>query len=205
MTVKLREGIIQELPQIPYIIDQVSEAFDWAKEELSEGEYNSMLNVVYDVTEYAKHISEPNFFKTHLIVATILSYIPNVKKSEKFAKFETASKAIEKSLDGILIDPEDIRTKGCFKSTLLKITPLAKGNIELFTLMLIEIKHILLEILEGMKEAKVKSPVTSRDYVTILGYALVMANLRMANLKLPNATYEIYNEISIILNNEFNY
>ena len=51
-----------------------------------------------------------------------------------------------------------------------------------------------------MKKADVKTPITAKDYVSILGYALVMANIRMANLKLLDRTYEIYNDIIKLLN-----
>ena len=56
------------------------------------------------------------------------------------------------------------------------------------------------EIVEGMKKVDEKTPITSKDYVTILGYAVIMANIRMANLKLLDRTYEIYNNIIKLLN-----
>ena len=56
-----------------------------------------------------------------------------------------------------------------------------------------------------MEIAGVKTPITAQNYISILGYALVMANIRMANLKLLDRTYAVYNEIAIILNNNFNY
>lgn len=202
---ELEQSIISELPQIPYVIDQVDSAIKWAKEDLDEGKYNETIRLAWEVTKYAKSISETNFFKTHLIVAAILSAIPDAKLNPKFAIFDTASKAVEKTLDLITVSPKLVEERGCFKAILLTLAPLAKKSEECFTLMLMGIKLELEIILEGMKPANVKSPIGSFDYITVLGYANVVANLKMANLKLLHSTYAILNDIEILLNSEFNY
>ena len=202
---KLEDSIIEQLPQIPYVIDQVGEALNWAKEVLPEGDYNHVLKTVYEVAEFTKSTSDPNFFKTHYVVGAILSNIKGALEDERFAKFDSPSKAVEKTLKALIIDPKDVEEKGCFKAIILHLIPLAKQNMDLFTLCLIGSKNDLLSILEGMKGANVKSPITGNDYITILGYALVMANIRMANLEMTNAAYKVYNEIAILLNNDFNY
>ena len=204
---QLEDGIIEQLPQIPYVVDQVGEALKWAKEVLNEGEYNRMIRSTREVAEFTKAVSDPNFYKTHYVIAAILSAINGVVplEGERFAKFDSTSKAVEKALKALVINPKDIEERGCFKAILLKLVPLAKENMELFTVGLIGIKHDLLSILEGFKVANVKTPITGNDYISVLGYALVMANLRMANLKLTNEAYKVYNDISIMLNNDFNY
>jgi hypothetical protein len=201
----LEKSIIQELPQVPYVIDQIDEALKWAKEVLTEGEYNKMLEVTYDVTEFVKSISEPAFFKIHYVIASILSNIENPKADERFQKFDTASKAVEKALDDLTIVPESIEKIGCFKSIMLHLTPLASKNIDLFTIGLIGVKHDLMIISKGMKEAKVKTPITANDYISVLGYALVMANIRMSKINMSKQAYEIYNDILVMLNSDFNY
>lgn len=201
----MENSILENLPQIPYVVDQVSDALDWAKEALKESEYEHMLRVVAEITEHVKAISDPNFFKTYLVVASILLAIPEARKDERFKKFDTASKAVEKALEVLEIDKEMIKEKGCFKAVALKVIPMAKVNEEYFFIAMTGIKHDLLDIIEGMKPAGVKDPITTQDYVVILGYALVMANLRMANLKLGNAAYKVVNDIEILLNTEFNY
>lgn len=196
----LEKSIIEQLPQLPYVVDQVGDALKWAKEELSEGEYNHALKVTHEVACYAKSISNPNFFKVHLVVASILSYIKEAIKNEKFQRFDSASKSVEKSLSKLVVSPEAIEKHGCFKSVLLNIVPLASENQELFTIALIGIKHDLLAITEGMEKASIKAPITPEDYISILGYAIVMANIRMANIKFLDSTYKVYNEIAVILN-----
>ena len=202
---QLEDSIIQELPQIPYVIDQVGEALNWAKETLNEGDYNKLLNFTFEIVEYTKSISDPSFFKTHYVVASILTGIPSAKTNERFAKFDSASKAVEKALDALTVPPENLEKYGCFKALMLHLIPLAKENMELFTISLIGIKNSLSDVLAGIKAAGIKAPITAHDYITILGYALVIANIRMANLKMTNDAYRIYNDISIVLNNELNY
>lgn len=198
---KLEKGIFEMLPQIPYVIDQIGEALKWAKEELSEGEYNKTLKVAFEVAQFAKEVSDPNFFKTHLVVASILSNIEDAKNDERFEKFDTASKATERALNDLIVDKKSIEEKGCFKALLLHLVPLAKKDENLFVTALIGIKNDLEEIIKGMdKTAMTKSPITAQDYVTILGYAFVLDNIRMARLNLLEKSWKIYNEITILLN-----
>lgn len=198
---KLEKGIIELLPQIPYVIDQVGEALKWAKEVLPEGEYNKTLKVAFEVTQFAKDISDPNFFKTHLVIASILSNIEKAKENKKFEKFDTASKATERALDDLIVDKKSIEEKGCFKALLLHLVPLAKKDENLFVVSLIGIKNDLEEIVKGMEKANIKTPITAQDYVTILGYAFILDNIRMARLNLLEKSWKIYNEINILLNN----
>lgn len=198
---KLEKGILEFLPQIPYVIDQVGEALKWAKEVLPEGEYNKTLKVAYEIAQFAKETSDPNFYKTHLVVASILSNIEDATADKRFEKFDTASKAVEKALKELVIEQKEIEEKGCFKSILLNLVPLAKKDENLFTTALTGIKYDLLEITEAMEKADVKTPITAKDYVTILGYAFVMDNIRMAKLNLLDTSWKVYNEITVILNN----
>lgn len=203
--VDLEKSILAELPQIPYVIDQVGEAFAWLKEDLEEGEYNRVLEQAWEVTNYAKSISDPNFFKIHLILGSMISEIPNALSNPKFAKFDTASKATENTVKKLVIDSKEVEKHGNIKALLLKLIPLAKEDESCFAVSLISIKQHLKEILKGMKPVGVKTPITSEDYVVVLGYALVMANIRMANIKMLDSTYQIFNSIEILLNTEFNY
>lgn len=201
---KLEKGIIELLPQIPYVVDQVGEALKWAKEELSEGKYNIVLKIAYDVTQYAKEVSDPNFFKTHLVIASILVNLENPMADKRFEIFDTASKATEKALKDLIMDKKEIENKGCFKALLLHLVLLAKKDENLFATALMGVKNDLEEVTQGMKKANVKSPITAQDYVTILGYAFVMDNIRMARLNLLDKAWKIYNDINVILN-DINY
>ena len=201
----LEKSILAELPQIPYVIDQVGEALKWVKEDLSDGDYTRLLEQTWEVTNYTRDISDTNFFKVHLVLGSLLSEIPDVLKNTKFEKFDTASKATENTIKDLIINPEDIQKYGNVKALLLKLIPLATKNPDCFAIFLISIKHHLQEILKGMKPVNVKVPITTDDYLIVLGYALIIANIRMANLKLLDRTYKIFNDIEILLNTEFNY
>lgn len=194
------QSIIEILPQIPYVIDQVGEALKWAKEEAPEGTYNKIVEVAYEVAEYAKSVSEPNFYRTHLVLTSILSNIDKAVEKERFSIFDTASKSTEKALKAFNIPTATIEKYGCFKAILVHLVPLAKENEDLFAVALIGIKHDLQEILKGMEKVNIKTPITPEDYITILGYSFVMANIRMARLNLLDKVHKIYNDIEILLN-----
>ena len=100
----------------------------------------------------------------------------------------------------LVIDKKEVEDKGCFKSVLLHLVPLAKRDENLFTVALIGIKHDLEEVINAMTQANVKTPITAQDYVTILGYAVVLDNIRMARLNLLEKSWKIYNDITILLN-----
>lgn len=202
---QLEQGIMEYVPQIPFVVDQVVEAINWAREALSEGIYHRTLNIALDVAKYANEVSDPNFYKTHLLLASILCEIDNAENDPRFEKFKSPSQAIEKAIRGITVDDKLVEERGCFKAIAIHLAPMAKTNGEYLTIALIGIKHDLLEIANGMKEAGVKTPITPKDYITVLGYANVMANLRMSNLKMLDSTYEVFNSIEILLNNSFNY
>ena len=82
----------------------------------------------------------------------------------------------------------------------MRLVPLAKKDENLFATALIGIKHDLEEVVEAMKKANVETPITAHDYVTILGYAFVMDNIRMARLNLLEKAWKVYNDITVLLN-----
>ena len=204
-TMKLKESIMEKLPQIPYVLDQVGEALAWACDVMDEGEFNLTLKITDEVAAYVAKISDPNFYKTHLVLASILSAIPDACAEKRFEAFITSSGATERAVRKLGMEKEEVEEKGCFRSLLLHLATVAAEDEHLFAVALIGIKNSLQEIVSGIKQAEVKTPITSADYITILGYAWVMANLRMANLKMLDSTYKIYNDILVILNNDVNY
>ena len=202
---KLKAGILAELPQVPFIIDQVSDAVDWCVEEHDPGIIVKLLETSLDVARYVKEISDPNFYKTHLVIASLIADIPNVIEDERFKKFQTASGAVEKSVKNVIVDPDLLVERGCFNSLNIHLTQLQKIDENCLVIMLYGILHDLKEITSGLKSTCAKSPITPQDYITVLGYAYVMSNLRMARLPLADRTKVIINNIQIILNTEVIY
>lgn len=196
----IKKSIIEYLPSIPYIVDQVGFAMDWVKEVKEENEYIKILKTALKVAEYTSKISENNFYKTYLVTASMLSNIPNVMEDEKFKTFDTASKSVEKVLKEIIIDPKVQEERGCFKSLSVHITPLMSKDQDAATIMLCGILEDLEEIASGMEKANVKAPITREDYVIILGYTMVVTNIYNAKINILNETASILNKIQIILN-----
>ena len=196
----LEKGILEKLPPIPYIVDQVGAAMEWLKSEKEETEYLKALRTALKVTDYTVLNSNVNFFKTHLIVASLLSGIPEATKNEKFKIFDSASKSVEKTLEKIVVDPVAQEKRGCFKSLVLCMAPLVNENQDYLAVMLLGILEDLEEITSGMQKANVTSPITREDYVIILGYSMVLSNLYSMK-GLLQSTLSILNDIQIILNN----
>lgn len=202
MTAELLEKSILELvPPVPYVVDQVDAAMKWVKEEKEEGEYLKALRTALKVAEYAAKVSNPNFYKTHLIVASLLSNVADPINNEKFKIFDTASKSVEKALKSITIDPKLQEEKGCFKALILQIVPLLKVEQDYVVIMLCGILEDLEEISRVMHKAGVKSPITREDYVILLGYSMVITSLYQSKQNILNDTATVLNDIQIILNN----
>lgn len=201
----LKKGIINELPQIPFIIDQVGDAIAWAEEVLNEGELIKTLKVANTVANWVATISDPNFYKTHLVIASILADIPDAMSNERFLKFDSLSKSVENTLQSIKVNSEETKSRGCFNALTIHLVQLARKDEEALAIMLYKVLNDLEELIVGIKSVEVKTPITPEDYVTVLGYALVMANIRMSNLSLLNYNQELLNQINIILNNDVIY
>ena len=87
----------------------------------------------------------------------------------------------------------------------MHVVQLARKDEDCFVIYMLAMLKDLEDISRGMKEVGAKSPITAEDYVKVLGYDLVMANIRMSNLSLLNTTREVLNNITIKLNNDFKY
>ena len=201
----LKQAILEEVPQIPFIVDQVGFALKLCIEYHDKGVVVKVLEAALDVAKYVRSISEPNFYRTHLLVASLIGDIPNILEDERFNIFKTASQSVEKTIRKIIIDEKLTEERGCFNAITMHLTQLALEDEECMVIMLYGILHDLQEIVEGMKKAGVKTPITPQDYLTIMGYAYVMSNLRMANLNLLFTTRDVIDKIEVLLNNDVNY
>ena len=197
----LDKSIIEKVPAIPYIVDQVGAAMKWTKETLSEDDYRKVLGVALKVANFASRTSNQNFFKTHLVIASLIANIDDVFEHENFKIFDTASKAVENTCRDVVVPKEMTLNNGCFKAISMHIVPLARKDQDSLAVMLCGILQDLQEIAKGMEGTEEKAPITASDYVTILGYAWVIQNLMHSNINLYNEISSILNEILILLNN----
>ena len=201
----VKQSIIAELPQVPFVIDQVDKAINWCIEAHDSGIVNRILNTSLDVARYVKKVSDPNFYKTHLLISALIGDIPNVLQDEQFAIFRTASGAVEKTIKKVIVDKKLSEERGCFNALTIWLTQLAREDEEAFVVMLYGVLNDLKDLIAGLKEVGVKTPVTPQNYITVLGYAYVLSNIRMADLKLLDKTREVINEVEVILNNDIIY
>ena len=196
----LEKSIIELLPPVPYIVDQVGAAMNWVKSVVEEGEYLKSLRVALKVAEYTAKVSNPNFYKSSLIIASLLSNVPNATEDEKFKIFDTASKSVEKMLKSVVVDSKLQEEKGCFKALTLHLIPLFENDQDAAVVMLCGIWEDLEDIARVLNKAEVKTPITREDYVIILGYTVVLGNIYASKPNILNETGSILNEIQIILN-----
>lgn len=196
----LEKSIIELLPPVPYIVDQVGAAMNWVKSIVEEGEYLKSLRVALKVAEYTAKVSNPNFYKSNLIIASLLSNVPNATEDEKFKIFDTASKSVEKMLKSVVVDSKLQEEKGCFKALTLHLVPLFEDDQDAAVVMLCGIWEDLEDIARVLDKAEVKTPITREDYVIILGYTVVLGNIYASKPNILNETGSILNEIQIILN-----
>lgn len=201
----IEKQIIEGLPQVPYVIDRVDNAIQWIKSLQKYSTYFSTLTTAVKVMKYVTEISEPNYFKVHLLVTALLMDVPEPEKNERFNIYKTASGVVEKALSEITVKDTEVEEKGCFKAMSVHVIDLLRNNEELAAIYLIALLTDLEETVAGMKKANVKAPITGQDYIKILGYDMVLTNIRMSNLNLLNTTRDIINQINIILNNDVNY
>lgn len=201
----LRKAILAEVPQVPFVLDQVGAAIDWSVEGHQEGVIVKTLETALDVAKYVKSISEPNFYKTHLLIASLIGDIEGVMEDEKFSMYKTASGATEKVIKAINLDNELIEKYGCFKALNIHLANAYRSSEEYLMLLLYGILHDLKDITAGLKQAGAKAPITPQDYISVLGYAYTIQNFKISNFNLLDKTRVLLNEIDIILNNDVTY
>ena len=201
----LKKAILAEVPQVPFVLDQVGAAIDWSIADHEEGSVVKTLEIALDVAKYVRSISEPNFYKTHLLIASLIGDIEGVLENDKFKMYQTASGATEKTISSIMLDKSLIEKYGCFKALSIHLAQVYRIKEEYLMLLLYGILHDLKDITAGLKQAKVKAPITPQDYISVLGYAYTIQNFKISNFNLLNETKAIINEISIILNNDVTY
>ena len=203
---ELKNDILSELPQIEFVIDQVGYAVDWCIEAHDEGKVYHILSTALDVAKYAKEVSERNFYKTHLVIAALIGDIEGVLEDERFSyRYKSSSNVVEKTIRKTTIDPSLTEKRGCFSALSIWLAKLAKEDEDAFVVALYRILHDLKDIVVGLKDVNSKAPITPQDYITVLGYAYVMLNLRMTKSSLLDKTRNVFNEVVTLLNSDVIY
>jgi hypothetical protein len=123
----------------------------------------------------------------------------------EFKVFESASHSVEKALEAIRINPTLGEERGCFKAVAMHVINLAKTNEDYLAVFLLNILSDLREILDSIKNTETKTPITSEDYIKVLGYSYVVQNIMLTNLSLHNTSREILTEMSTILFSTINF
>lgn len=195
----LEKSILETLPQVSFIVDQVGLALKFAEEGLSENDYLKTLESTLKVAQYTAQVSNMSFYKYHLVIASLICDLPDVMEGEKYDVFRTASKSIENTVLKTRVSKELTEKRGCFNALSLHLAAVSRENQDYFASMLCHILADLEDVTKGMKAAGVKSPITPSDYITILGYSYVIQNIA-GEPSITGRSHDLINEIRIILN-----
>ena len=201
----LKKAILAEVPQVPFVIDQVGAAIDWCIDGHEEGVVAKLLEAALDVAKFVRTVSEPNFYKTPLLIASLIGDIDGVLEDERFKMYQSASGSVEKVIKAILVDQKLIEQYGCFKALTIHLAQVYRINEEYLMLLLYGILYDLKEITAGLKATGTKAPITPQDYISVLGYAYTIGNFKMNGFNLLGYTRSLINEIDIILNSDVIY
>lgn len=201
----MEKEILEKLPQVPIVIDQVGHAIKWVREVEDEGKALSTLRFTKMVQEYVSTISDKMFYKTHLVIGALLFDINNVFEDERFNVFKTASGEVERVLRTLKLDEKFQEEKGCFKALSLQLAKMAKEDEECFCVSLLSILNDLQDISRGMKEVGVKTPITPADYIKVLGYSYAISGISKIHFNILDTTGSVLNKVYIELNESFNF
>lgn len=203
---QLSKSIIEQLPQIPYIVDQVGLAIDKVFEKLQTEEALKVLEDTLSVIDYTLKVSQPQFFKTHLVLVSLLASISSKLSEEELSKFDTASGTFKQKFEQYRIDKSNVEKVGEYKATTMHLTNLAQNEQDLFTLSILNINSLLEKFLNMKQEVALDEDYKKMTQYTVMGYAVVEVNLRMIlnNINLLQPSRDAYNRFMILLN-KFSY
>lgn len=185
MTQITKKMVMELLPQIPFVMDQVSNAVNYVEEHTPD-KLKDALALAYEVGKYAQKTSSEHYFKYDLIIMALLKHI-GIDDLLKDKIIEVGSK-VQQGLELLTITDDKLKEYGTAKATLNKLIEVYKTDKELLVVMFNE----LINTLEEAKEHLNKE--------TILSIAIVEANLRLNRLELNNNINAYYLHLLKILN-----
>ena len=84
--------IMANLPTSQFIVDLVGEAIKVAGEKYPD-EFETRLDIALRMSEYAKEVSQPLYYKAHLVIAPLVAGL----EASEINKLETASGTLSKA------------------------------------------------------------------------------------------------------------
>lgn len=194
----LINSIMEYVPQVTFVLEQIGQAINIAKENYSEAELEEVLKVTVKVAKYAKEVSNSEaFFKYHLIVISLLQ---NIEDMSKLSMFETQSNKVINGIQALNTSEEDVKAKGWVRATVLQLANLYNTDQDLFAVSMLSMQEILDKIATSYATTKV---LTNEENIAVLRLALVEQTIRMNKYQYLAPVSAIMNNILVTLNKKF--
>ena len=172
--------IMANLPTSQFIVDLVGEAIKVAGEKYPD-EFETRLGIALRMSEYAKEVSQPLYYKAHLVIAPLVAGL----EASEVNKLETASGTLSKACAplGVFV------TAKTFKQKWKALFELSKVDVDVLGTALMFAK-----VAVDKKKKK-------KDLYTLAGYAYIEVNIRQSGMFINHTVRKYYNEFaSVVLN-----
>ena len=172
--------IMANLPTSQFIVDLVGEAIKVAGEKYSD-EFETRLDIALRMSEYAKEVSQPLYYKAHLVIAPLVAGL----EASEVNKLETASGTLSKACAplGVFITAKTFKQKWKALFELSKVDVDVLGTALMFAKVAVD---------KAFKE---------KDLYTLAGYAYIEVNIRQSGMFINHTVRKYYNEFaSVVLN-----
>lgn len=172
--------IMANLPTSQFVVDLVGEAIKVAGEKFHE-EFETRLDIALRMSEYAKEVSQPMYFMTHLVIAPLVAGL----EASEINKLETASGTLSKACAplGVFITAKTFKQKWQALFNLSKVDKDVLGTALMFAKVAVD---------KAFKE---------KDLYSLAGYAYIEVNIRQSGMFINHTVRKYYNEFaSVVLN-----
>lgn len=177
----LVQKIMSNLPTSQFVIDLVGEGIQICINKFDEKEVERRLEIAKKMSEYAKEVSQPMYFMTHLVLAPLVAGL----EATEVSKLDTASGVLAKAIAplGVFVSGNGFKTKW---QALFNLSSVDKD------VMAAAFMFAKADIEKAMRE---------NDLYTIAGYAYIEVNIRQSGMFVNHTVRKYYNEFaSLVLN-----
>ena len=172
--------IMANLPTSQFIVDLVGEAIKVAGEKYPD-EFETRLDIALRMSEYAKEVSQPLYYKAHLVIAPLVAGL----EASEVNKLETASGTLSKACAplGVFVTAKTFKQKWKALFELSKVDVDVLGTALMFAKVAVD---------KAFKE---------KDLYALAGYAYIEVNIRQSGMFINHTVRKYYNEFaSVVLN-----
>lgn len=173
--------IMANLPTSQFIVDLVGEAIKVAGEKYPD-EFETRLDIALRMSEYAKEVSQPLYYKAHLVIAPLVAGL----EASEVNKLETASGTLSKACAplGVFVTAKTFKQKWKALFELSKVDVDVLGTALMFAKVAVD---------KAFKE---------KDLYTLAGYAYIEVNIRQSGMFINHTVRKYYNEFAFVVLNQ---